>query len=99
MSERAITAETGQVCPSCGDQCSRDEADVGIGTIYGPWACYCGWSGDPRYDVRDGARTERGYAVDQWGGLTPRSAPAKGGDHVSGPECRTNHHEESPSGA
>lgn len=33
-------------CPHCGsaDQLWRDEVDVGVGTIYGPWRCdYCGW--------------------------------------------------------
>lgn len=33
-------------CPECGSEhCSRDEADVGVGVIYGPWRCGdCGWS-------------------------------------------------------
>jgi ribosomal protein L37AE/L43A len=34
-------------CPECGeeDQVERDEVDVGVGVIYGPWHCYaCGWA-------------------------------------------------------
>jgi len=31
-------------CPKCGTTCERDEADVGIGTIGGPWGCpACHW--------------------------------------------------------
>lgn len=30
-------------CPRCGGLCSRDEADIGIGIMYGPWGCACGW--------------------------------------------------------
>lgn len=42
------------VCPACGDECHREEADVGVGVIYGPWGCACGWSQDPEYDSRFG---------------------------------------------
>lgn len=32
------------ICPKCGTACERDEADVGIGTIGGPWGCpACHW--------------------------------------------------------
>ena len=32
------------MCPDCGEECDRDEVDVGVGTIYGPWHCIgCGW--------------------------------------------------------
>lgn len=58
-------------CPRCGEECIRDSADVGVGTMYGPWGCYCGWSEDPRYDVSQGPKVEGGYRVDPWGGLTP----------------------------
>lgn len=31
-------------CPRCGGPCDRDEADVGIGVIGGPWGCpACHW--------------------------------------------------------
>jgi hypothetical protein len=40
-----------QDCPKCGDKCYREEADVGVGIIYGPWGCPgCGWSENPEYD-------------------------------------------------
>jgi hypothetical protein len=32
-------------CPRCGEEMGRDEADIGIGIIYGPWGCgACGYS-------------------------------------------------------
>lgn len=32
------------ICPCCGAPCQRDEVDVGVGTITGPWGCPdCGW--------------------------------------------------------
>lgn len=59
-------------CPKCGaEDCYRDSADVGVGVMYGPHGCPCGWSEDPRFDVTQGPKTEQGYRVDQWGGLTP----------------------------
>jgi hypothetical protein len=42
------------ICPRCGRDCGRDEADVGVGVIYGPWGCFCGWSETADYDVTDG---------------------------------------------
>ncbi len=31
-------------CPQCNEQCDRDEVDIGVGTMCGPWRCnYCGW--------------------------------------------------------
>jgi hypothetical protein len=67
-----------QTCPKCGDECCRDEVDIGVGTIYGPWGCPgCGWSSHPEYD-HSGGKTAPAQAenpehyVDQWGGLTPR---------------------------
>lgn len=41
-------------CPKCGESCNRDSVDVGVGVIYGPWGCACGWSEDPQYDCSDG---------------------------------------------
>ena len=60
-------------CPRCGAPAWRDEADVGVGVMYGPYGCPCGWSESPEYDLSEtGPRlTESGYEVDQWGGLTP----------------------------
>jgi hypothetical protein len=60
-------------CPKCGTEgLYRDEVDVGIGVMYGPWGCPCGWSSDPDYDVSEGPKTtEQGWIVDQWGGLNP----------------------------
>lgn len=59
-------------CPRCGAACWRDSADVGVGIIYGPWGCPCGWSESRGYDVTDGPKlTADGYELDQWGGATP----------------------------
>ncbi len=42
-------------CPKCGTECYRDEVDVGVGTIFGPYGCPgCGWSEDSEYDLSDG---------------------------------------------
>lgn len=42
-------------CEKCGEPCDRDEVNVGVGMIYGPWGCsYCGWSEDERYDCSNG---------------------------------------------
>lgn len=59
-------------CPNCGQPCGRDEADVGVGIIYGPWGCPCGWSESERFNVSDGPKCENGYRVDSRGGLTPQ---------------------------
>lgn len=62
-------------CPACGGGCCRESADVGIGIIYGPWGCPCGWSEDERYNLLAGPKlTERGGMIDQYGGITPREA-------------------------
>lgn len=42
-------------CPKCNEDCCRDEVDVGVGVIYGPYGCgYCGWSEAPEYDSSEG---------------------------------------------
>jgi len=68
-------------CPKCGHECMRDDVDVGVGVIYGPWGCYCGWSEDPRYDASDGPSSEQvahpDHLVDSRGGLTPRAGIEK----------------------
>lgn len=61
-------------CEKCGYPCDRDEVDVGVGVIYGPWGCFnCGWSEDARYDSsdKDGAKqieTPQGF-IDPCGGF------------------------------
>jgi hypothetical protein len=63
-------------CPNCTRECWRDSADVGIGVMYGPWGCPCGWSESDEYDQlneTNRALTPTGYRKDQWGGLTPTS--------------------------
>lgn len=64
-------------CPKCNGECYRDEVDVGVGVIEGPWGCIeCGWSADPQYDLSDGrsAVREDGSAFDQYGGLHPKGS-------------------------
>lgn len=62
-------------CPKCEGECVRDEVDVAVGIIYGPWGCYsCGWSEDPRYDRSEGPSPEQIKAgnsryVDPCGGI------------------------------
>ena len=60
------------ICPKCGsEECWRDEVDVGVDTVYGPYGCAdCGWSEEREYDLTDGPKERDGYALDQWGGLT-----------------------------
>jgi hypothetical protein len=61
-------------CHKCGQQCHRDEVDVGVGIINGPWGCPdCGWSEDEAYDFSDGKSRldEKGGAYDQYGGYHP----------------------------
>lgn len=61
------------VCPHCGTECWRDSADVGVGTIYGPWGCPgCGWSESPKYDLRDRPAETLEGTIDQYGGLKPK---------------------------
>lgn len=59
-------------CPKCGTDCDRDEVDVGVGVMYGPYGCCaCGWSEDSHYDRSDGpspAQLEHpGHFVDPCG--------------------------------
>lgn len=46
---------------------------MGVGVIYGPWGCGCGWSEAPEYD-RSSGRSEAehahpGFYVDSMGGM------------------------------
>lgn len=61
-------------CPKCGENCARDEVDVGVGVIAGPWGCpNCGWSEWTEYDRSEGQNPidERGGVTDQYGGYHP----------------------------
>ena len=60
-------------CPKCDAECWRDEVDVGVGFVYGPYGCpVCRWSEYPEYDLSTGQTAEREHGtIDQWGGLTP----------------------------
>lgn len=61
-------------CPECNGDCYRDEVDIGVGILYGPWGCTeCGWSQDSQYDLskaRDPV-DDKGGAIDQYGGYHP----------------------------
>jgi hypothetical protein len=77
-------------CPNCGEECERDEVDVGVGIIYGPWGCSsCCWSSDPRYDRSGGvspkAKENPGWYVDQWGGMQRISAIAESAERFGIP--------------
>lgn len=71
----AALAETKQ-CPNCGRPASRDEVDVAVGWVFGPWGCSCGWSEDDDFNQLDGPkRTDEGLATDPWGGGYPEGHP------------------------
>lgn len=66
-------------CEKCGEECDRDEVDVGVGIIYGPYGCAgCGWSSAPEYDGSEGIRPaeleHHGYIADSMGGLTSKQS-------------------------
>ena len=59
-------------CPKCGSTCGRDEVHNGVGFMYGPFGCQCGWSEWPEYDISNGRSAERhGGTIDPRGGFTP----------------------------
>lgn len=60
-------------CPNCGNNCCRDSVHNGLGWMYGPWGCFCGWSESEQYNQLTGPKfTEGGtHKLDQWGGGTP----------------------------
>ena len=64
-------------CPKCGEECWREEADVGVGIIYGPWGCQCGWSESEMYDLSKGRNPidEKGGYLDQYGVYYPPGNP------------------------
>lgn len=63
-------------CPKCGEECERDSVDVGVGVIYGPYGCICGWSEDSRYDASAGESPAQAempeWLVDSRGGVIRR---------------------------
>lgn len=64
-------------CPKCKSECEREEVDVGVGTIYGPYGCpSCAWSEYKEYDLSSGKSNLReNGTIDQYGGLTPFKRP------------------------
>jgi hypothetical protein len=57
-------------CEECGGDCYRDEVDVGVGVIYGPWGCPgCGWSESSIYTHPQ----HKGF--DQYGSYHPLDDP------------------------
>lgn len=69
--------EDQKTCPKCGNtDLHRDSVDVGVGVIYGPLGCSCGWSEDDCYDLdKDGGVQDDGSYLDQWGTLYPAANP------------------------
>jgi hypothetical protein len=48
-------------CPECSGECYRDEVDIGVGTMYGPWRCSeCGWYEGHQFDSMIDADIEEG---------------------------------------
>ncbi len=79
-----------KTCEKCGEECCRDEVDVGVGVIYGPYGCpYCGWSEYSHYDRSNGpsqAQLEHpDHYVDARGGLTTLAGIAEKLDHFGLP--------------
>lgn len=65
-------------CPKCGEECQRDEVDIGVGIQYGPFGCpSCAWSEWKQYDLSEGQSPvkESGAVIDQYGGLWPAGSP------------------------
>lgn len=64
-------------CPKCNDECYRDEVDVGVGVVYGPYGCICGWSESPEYDASEGPseaqQTHPDHIVDSCGGMVSKA--------------------------
>lgn len=39
-------------CPECGADCWREEVDVGVGLVTGPWMCTeCHWDEDQEFPM------------------------------------------------
>lgn len=77
MSKHETMTTEGE-CPRCNErELYREEADVGVGIIYGPWGCpMCGWSESEEYDLQFGGGVQDdGSYLDPYGGLTPKTNP------------------------
>jgi hypothetical protein len=72
-----MEAEQAMNCPNCNDQCVRDEVDVGVGVITGPWGCGCGWSESAGYNALTGTGGWQadGSYHDPQGGHWPKDNP------------------------
>lgn len=66
-----------KICPNCGEEAWREEADVGVGIIYGPWGCSCGWSEDDKYNRLTGSGGVQpcGAYIDPQGMVYPKDSP------------------------
>lgn len=59
-------------CPNCGYSAWRESVDVGVGILFGPWGCQCGWSESDEYNKLNGPTwSEGGARTDQYGYLYP----------------------------
>lgn len=62
-------------CPKCNSTCERDNADVGIDWVDGPFGCpNCDWSESAVYDLSENQSpidVESGCVKDKFGGLHP----------------------------
>lgn len=64
-------------CPNCGEETWRDSADVGVGVIFGPYGCSCGWSEWDEYNqlLGNGGRQANGGYTDPYGVHWPSRNP------------------------
>lgn len=60
--------ESETTCPKCSETLYREEVDVGVGIITGPYGCSaCGYSEAPEYDRTSGTNdATQGGAADRW---------------------------------
>ena len=51
MAEILTSLDAEDKCPVCGCVLTREEVDIGVGTMYGPARCdNCGWSQEGKAD-------------------------------------------------
>ncbi len=62
-----------KICPNCNSECGRDEVHNGVGFIYGPYGCSCGWSEWDEYNqlIGNGGEQEDGSTIDTLGRRHP----------------------------
>ena len=61
-------------CPVCKEEnLYRESADVGVGILYGPYGCPCGWSEADEYNLLSGSAgiQDNGAYIDQYGAYYP----------------------------